>query len=124
MAAAPYLSVPVCFQMRSGDDLGGQRQNVGTRQDDAVKLKLQPSFSNEVTGIFVFLKVAALHGASRKQRMSETRDRPEMAKHRIPGLRGFGREVGFVHGAVENRSGGHDFLPRGGASPDQRHGQN
>jgi hypothetical protein len=73
---------------------------LGTGKDDAIKIDLNPTLAHKVSGILIILEVAAKFRASGKYRTPEGRNVSQITKHRIANLRGFGREVRFIQGAL------------------------
>jgi hypothetical protein len=112
MAFAVNLSFGIDFHVRSGRDLGRERQNLRARQDHAVKLELKPSLAHEVAGTFGVFEMATQFGAPRKHGMPEGTQRAEMAKNGIADLRGFRGKIGLTDGALQERSGWNEFSGR------------
>src|SRR5580692_11058953 len=84
--------------------------DLSTGKDDAIKIDLNPTLAHKVSGVLIVLEVAAKFRASGKYRTPEGRDVSQITKHRIADLRGFGREVGFIQGALQKRSGGNELI--------------
>jgi len=104
------LPFGVDFHMRRGNDFRRKWEDLGTGQDDAIKIQLDPPLAYKVSGILIILEVATQFRTSRKYRMPEGRHMTEIAKHRITDLRSLGREVGFIYGALQKCSGGDDLI--------------
>src|SRR5208283_3908380 len=83
VAQAVDLALGVDFQMRGGNHLRRQRKDLGTGQNNAVKIHLDPPLAHEMSGILIILEVATQFRASGKYRMPEGRHVAKIAKHRI-----------------------------------------
>jgi hypothetical protein len=58
------LTLGIDFHVRSGHDLGRERQNLRARQDHAVKLELKPSLAYELAGTFGVFEMQIDRGTS------------------------------------------------------------
>jgi hypothetical protein len=77
MAIAVNIAFLIDLHTGSCNYLCGDRQYF-TRQNDAIKLELQPSLAHKVAGIFVTFKMSTKHCSTRKNGVSEGANGTEM----------------------------------------------
>src|ERR1051326_4236249 len=109
VALAIDLALFIDFVAASGDDLGLERK-VSAGDADAIKRDLQVSLAPEVAGIFGGFQVTDEIASAGKGLLAEFSDSAKMAENGIADVNGGCGEIGLIHSALQEGTGGPDKI--------------
>ena len=106
----------------AGRDHFRVERHVAVRQSDAIEHQLDVPFAPEMAGVFGRFEVSNQIASTRKRLLAEFGHRVQMTEYGVSDRDGRGREVRFIHGALQKGTGGQDCFPRTGTQGQAENG--